>query len=190
MKTAENKKAPYGDPSRGKPQLPEHRREGLVFRMIAAGDIQELRLWRNREQVRSQFVYNRPVNEKEQESWYETYQKKDDDIVWIAGEEKTGRKVGSVALYAIDRSRKTAEIGRLILAEGMEGRGFGRMLLREALRIGFDAFELEEIEVKIFYDNLPSMHINLSLGFIPCGVEEIGGRYLIQMKIRASYMKE
>lgn len=165
-----------------KPQVPPLHLCGLLLLPVCREDIQEMRRWRNHEEVRSCFVYDKPISEEEQESWYRSYLEKEDDIVWIAREEHSLEKVGSVALYRIDREQKTAEIGRLILAEGMGGRGYGKILLDGALQLGFTALGLEEIRVKVFYDNLPSMHINLSLGFVPCGVEQIGGKYLIQMK--------
>lgn len=153
----------------------------IGFRTITEEDIEQLRLWRNDPEVRSQFIYDKEISPAEQEKWYHDHQQRKDDIIWIAYDKTTGKNIGTVALYQINKQEKTGEIGRLMTAPQNKGQGLGRILMQYAVDRAFSDFDLQTVRLEIFYDNIPSMRINLSLGFVPCGVHEVDGRFLIHL---------
>lgn len=167
-----------------KPQDTVIREGDILLRPITEEDIEAIRLWRNREEVRSQFVYDQIISREAQEQWYRSYLDKEDDIVWMAVDAASGEKLGTVSLYDIDAEMHGAEVGRLIVPKENRRRGLGKLLLALAIRYAFEKLGSRTIRLSIFYDNLASMKINLALGFIPCDAVEYGGRYLIQLKLK------
>lgn len=164
-----------------KPSTAEKVVAGFLIRPIEREDIEQLRLWRNQIEIRSQFIDDRQITEEQQRQWYELYLGKEDDIVWIARELSSNQPVGSVSLYDIDYQNKTAEVGRLMVAKESRGRGLGRLLMQHGVQEAF-ALGIQQVYLEIFHDNTVSLQINLSIGFVPCGVREAKGKYLIQLQ--------
>lgn len=156
--------------------------KNLILREITKEDIEQIRLWRNREEVRTRFIHDDLITESQQETWYRSYQNKDNDIMWMAIEKSNKKPVGTVSLYDIDRVGKTAEVGRVIVAPEHRRKGLGKRLMESALDYAFIEIGLHMVCLSVFYDNIVPMKIYLDLGFIPYDAVAHKGRYLIFLR--------
>lgn len=98
-----------------------------------------------------------------------------------------GRAIGHISLAGIDRDNGNARLARVILDPMYRGRGFGRRMLGEAMRIGFEGLRLHRLSLGVFDFNAPAISAYEALGFRREGEQvetaRFGDRYvnLIEM---------
>jgi RimJ/RimL family protein N-acetyltransferase len=63
---------------------------------------------------------------------------------------EAGAPVGHIELTRIDRLNRAASVARVLVFAEHRGKGFGRELLTQALRVGFDELGLHRIELFVF----------------------------------------
>jgi RimJ/RimL family protein N-acetyltransferase len=93
----------------------------------------------------------------------------------------TGQTVGHISLSMIDRENGSARISRVVVDPRAQGRGIGLQMVREALRIGFDALRLHRISLGVFDFNTSALKCYETAGFTREGISRetalFGGRY-------------
>ncbi|WP_052098514.1 GNAT family N-acetyltransferase [Paenibacillus stellifer] len=77
----------------------------------------------------------------------------------------SGDTVGHISLANIDRDNGHGRIGRVVLAPGCRGQGYGRSMMAEAMRIGFEGLKLHRLSLGVFDFNAPALSLYESLGF-------------------------
>ena len=83
------------------------------IRLLEEKDLENLRRWRNQDHIRVWFVHTDKITSEQQHSWWESYQKRDDDYLFIIEETKEGiGPVGAVSLYHIDWENKRGEFAK------------------------------------------------------------------------------
>lgn len=141
------------------------RGERTQLRRIDFADLERMRTWRNRPEIRRWFFDSREISREQQEQWFDGYLKDDNDETFII-EDLHERPVGMIALYRIDRTNEHAEIGRVIIAEeDCHGKGYAGDALRTLVRYGFDNLGLSRIYAKIRHDNEASLRLFENAGF-------------------------
>lgn len=136
----------------------------ILLRPLEAGDIENLRVWRNNT-YQTRFL--RPVGHitpEMQQQWYEKYLTNENEITFAIVETKDlNRLVGSVALY--DFKGDVAEIGKIQVGDPEAGgRGIGRVSLVMAMRIGFQKMGLKKIVASVHQENTPSYKNFMKIG--------------------------
>lgn len=168
------------------------RGEKTQLRRIDFTDLERMRCWRNRPEVRQWFFDPREISREQQESWFDRYLKAADDETFII-ETHEGTPVGLIALYHIDRSQEQAEIGRVIVGEeSYAGQGMASDAVRTLVRYGFSNLNLKRIYAQIRHDNASSIRLFEHTGFAHEGrlrqaVKIDGLRYdIVQMSVVAA----
>jgi RimJ/RimL family protein N-acetyltransferase len=64
-----------------------------------------------------------------------------------------------------DPPRRWARLGRFGVAPALRGRGFGRALFEEAMRMAFVDFRVETLALVVIASNVPARGLYLSCGF-------------------------
>lgn len=83
-----------------------------------------------------------------------------------ARETESGRVVGHVELVAIDLRHGNCRIGRVLIGPPeMRGRGLGKKLMAELLRLGFMEMDLHRMELEVYDFNRSAIRCYESLGF-------------------------
>lgn len=102
--------------------------------------------------------------------------------------DEDGRSVGHICLGSIDRSNRSARIGKVLLGDpSVRGRGIGSLMIEAVLRIGFDELRLHRISLGVFDFNRPAIACYERAGFVREGLlrdaRRIGDAYwsLIEM---------
>lgn len=124
--------------------------------------------WRNQESIRKWFFNSKVLTREQHYRWFHAYENLDDDYVFII-EMLDGTiwiPVGQVALYHIEWNTLTSEYGRLMIGEpAAQGKGVAKAATKMILEIGFNIFNLNEIYLEVYENNLPARAIYTDCGF-------------------------
>jgi RimJ/RimL family protein N-acetyltransferase len=139
------------------------------LRLIERSDLELIRRWRNRDDIRTRFFSTGLITEQQQLNWWQSYADADDDwfyIIELLDPDLGPRPAGAIALYHYDRTARTAEYGRLMIGEDWaRERGLARSASRLLLDYGRRHLNLSSIHLEVFRDNTPALQLYESLGF-------------------------
>ncbi|WP_052947397.1 GNAT family N-acetyltransferase [Aneurinibacillus tyrosinisolvens] len=157
--------------------------EDLNLRPVEENDLERIRAWRNKESIRTFFVYQQLIKPNQQTVWYADYLEKNNDIMFIIEEKKSlQRPIGAVALYNIDLKRLRAEFGRLMIGDSeANGKGLGLQATSLVCEFGFSVLGLKEIYLEVFAENQRAKRIYQSCGFINISTFERDGKRMLGM---------
>ncbi len=143
-------------------------KEGIRLRLLEAFDLPMTLKWRNQDHIRKWFIHSEVISPEKHREWFETYLQRDNDYLFIIEETlRLNKPVGQISLYNIDRDRKCAEYGRLMIGEAdARGRGLAKKASRLLLQYAFKVLGMERVELEVFRDNGPAIAIYRDLGFL------------------------
>ena len=149
-----------------KPIIPAEllRDEAVHLTPIGVDDLELMRTWRNRDEIRVWFNDGRLIEAQQQQAWYRAYLENPADLMFIVRRTADMKPVGTIALYRIDFEAKRAEVGRLIVAEG-RGEGLGYAALWRACQAAFEALGIETLGSEVKLANVAALRINQAVGF-------------------------
>lgn len=141
----------------------ELKMDEIILKPLEKEDIEKLRILRNNLSI--YFISQKQISKKEQQQWYNAYLKKDDDIMFkVVLADEDNEFVGAVALYDINREKKCAEFGRIIV-DNKKVTGIGVNIVQAICRFGYDMLGLEKIVCDVLKDNKRAIHIYEKVGF-------------------------
>jgi RimJ/RimL family protein N-acetyltransferase len=68
----------------------------------------------------------------------------------FTGLDESGTPVGHIELSRIDRHNRCASVARVLVSSDYRGKGYGREMLTQVLRIGFEELGLHRLELFVF----------------------------------------
>lgn len=141
-------------------------RDGPVsLRPLVFDDIEMLRRWRSRDDVRFWFGDRSQIDVGAQVRWFGRYSQTPNDAMFVI--ELDTSPVGAVALYAIDHTERRAEYGRLMLGEP---HARGKRVADRASSLlcgwGFSELALDLIDLWVRDDNRPAISLYRRIGFV------------------------
>jgi diamine N-acetyltransferase len=141
--------------------------ERVRLRLLERADLPRTLAWRNQEHIRRWFFFSDPLTPDQHAAWFEQYQQRDDDFVFIIEDVQAGgAPVGQVALYHIDWPTRRAEFGRLMMGEASAaGKGLARAATRLVLRIAWEDLALGEVYLEVFANNAAAIAVYEKVGF-------------------------
>lgn len=156
-----------------KPVIPAKllRDESVHLTPIGADDLETMRAWRNRDDIRVWFNDGRVIEAEQQQAWFRAYLENPADLMFLIRRAADAMAVGTIALYQIDLDKKRAAVGRLIIAEGRGG-GLGFAALLRACLAAFEGLGIETLESEVKSANAAALRINRAVGFRPCAGED------------------
>lgn len=139
----------------------------ICLSLLEEQDLETTLKWRNQEEIRKWFFHSDILTYEQHLEWFRSYQKSDDDYVFMIKDlDDHGKPVGQVAIYHIDREKRRAEFGRLMIGElSAQGKGFAYAATNLALKIAFDQLELREIYLELLSHNKRAMSLYQQIGF-------------------------
>ena len=157
-------------------------KDNLVLRPIEAEDIEQIRVWRNQDDIRKSFLYQGIISSEDQKKWYEKYLSYTDDIMFVI--ELNHRAVGAAALYHIDQEKKQAEFGRLMIGDlSARGHNLGVRVTKLLSEFGLTNLALEKIVLEVFEDNTYAKSAYEKAGFKAISTRTQEGRTVVVMQL-------
>lgn len=127
-------------------------------------DIELLRSWRNKDNIRSYYIYQKLISFEEQLVWWQNYKNNENDYTFLIQPKNSNTKIGAIALYNI--CEKEAEFGRLMIGnEQYRGQGMALEACKLILQFGFTQLSLERIYLKVLAENIIAKNIYRKAGF-------------------------
>jgi RimJ/RimL family protein N-acetyltransferase len=159
--------------------------EGLRLRLLSVGDLPMTLAWRNREDIRVQFVHSDIITWEQHLAWWEEYRTRSNDFVFMIEEARhLHRPVGQVSLYNIDLEKREAEYGRLMIGDSeARGKGLARKATELLVSWAFDSIGLQRIYLVVFKSNRTSANLYRRCGFVPYGTR--GDLWLMSISRKA-----
>ncbi|WP_433946623.1 GNAT family N-acetyltransferase [Paenibacillus sp. SN-8-1] len=134
-------------------------------------DFHLLQSWSASEAFQLQWAGGRwsyPLTEEDMRAYIEdaNFPWKSDRLIFKVIHRLSREIIGHISLTQIDRKNRSARISRVILGDPtFRGRGIGKAMIVEMLRIGFQALNLHRITLGVFDFNRPAIQVYLSTGF-------------------------
>ena len=155
----------------------------ISIQPLRLGEIETLRLIRNREEIRACFFCSSIISAEEQQTWYAGYLKEPNDYMFSIFSKKTGDWIGAAALYNVDEAKGQAEFGRLLITPDCKERGLGKATVRGVCSIGFAQLGLGSIYLEVFEANRPAFTCYTHVGFHTVCRSERNGYQTLLMKL-------
>ncbi|MFZ0743205.1 MAG: GNAT family N-acetyltransferase [Terracidiphilus sp.] len=86
------------------------------------------------------------------------------DARYFVSENETGALEAYAILRGLNEDSGSIELKRIVVAT--PGRGLGRKVLEELIRIAFEEFHAHRLFLDVFEDNARARHLYESLGFV------------------------
>lgn len=80
--------------------------------------------------------------------------------------------VGHLIMRFTDAQKKTLRFGFVIVDDTKRGMGYGKAMLRLALRCAFEVMQAQEVTLGVFDNNMPAYHCYKAAGFRDVELEE------------------
>ncbi|MCB9418927.1 MAG: GNAT family N-acetyltransferase [Ardenticatenaceae bacterium] len=151
-----------------KKQVPFIGNDKITLKLLTLEDLPLTREWRNHNDIRRWFFHSDIISEAQHNRWFQNYLERDDDYVFVIYEiERLCRPVGQIALYNIDWLERRAEYGRLMIGDmKARGQGLARIATDLLLEFSFSTWELSEVYLEVFADNLAAIRLYEACGFV------------------------
>ena len=135
----------------------------IDLKPISKDDIETLRVWRNK--YGSDFFTSDTITKQQQRAWYQHYQDNyGKDFMYIIVL-KDGTPVGTIALYNVEMGDRTAEIGRILLAESFRSQGYMEEALKLLIDEAFNKIRIWKLRLSCYLDNAGAISTYHRAGF-------------------------
>ncbi|POA24506.1 MULTISPECIES: GNAT family N-acetyltransferase [unclassified Pseudomonas] len=147
-----------------KPTLYSTSDEVVGIRLLEVADLPATLAWRNRDENRRWFINSNIIEWGSHIKWFESYQKKSDDFVFVI--EADGELVGQCAVYGVDLDRKRAEVGRFLAAPDKAGKGYIKRGCQLLINTCWHQIGLETLFLEVLAENVRAISLYVKLGFV------------------------
>lgn len=146
----------------------------LRLRGFELDDIPDLLSWVNSEHAMVQWAglnFRWPLEYAQLAAYHAQTQGSSSTVrAWTVMSTLTGESIGHTALSNILPAHGLATVSRVLIAPAHRRRGFCVPMIREVLRIGFEALALRRINLAVFDFNVPGIQCYEKCGFVHEGV--------------------
>lgn len=137
--------------------------ERLILKLIEEKDIEWLRTTRNK--YKDHFFDASEISKEQQRQWYTKYVETGDKDQMFIIYLKSGEKIGTVAVYNINITDRTADFGRFLLLDEYRHCGYAEEAVRCLLEYCFDSIRLYKLKIGVHLDNIDAIAIYARAGF-------------------------
>lgn len=140
--------------------------EKVYLKYITHEDTENIIRWRNKDNVRKNFLDQRPFTVESHTSWLENVVYTGRAAQFIIYEKEGDFPVGSVFLRDIDYQNKKAEFGIFIGEDSARGKGIGTEAAKSIVKYGFTELKLHKIFLRVLADNKGAIKSYCKAGFV------------------------
>ncbi|PWU69429.1 GNAT family N-acetyltransferase [Gracilibacillus dipsosauri] len=173
----------------------------IKLRFFERSDFQQLINWIETPEFLLQWGgpnFSFPLTEQQLENYLKDANTDNSPIfIYSIIEKETGYVIGHISLGNIDRSNKSARVGKVLVGDkNVRGKGIGLQMMNEILKVAFDELKLHRVSLGVFDFNASAIACYEKTGFIKEGLHrdsrKIGDEYwsLWEMSILENEWKE
>ncbi|MEX6688452.1 UDP-4-amino-4,6-dideoxy-N-acetyl-beta-L-altrosamine N-acetyltransferase [Danxiaibacter flavus] len=142
----------------------------VFLRPVELADIEQLRQWRNSENIRTVSISNEYITTEMQVNWFNKIKDEKNGLFWIVMND--AKPVGFASVRKIDYTNLTCEFANLYLGEaGNEGSGLGAMIEFLVIDYVFNNLQnIRKINCEILSNNPKVIQMIRKFGFIEEGI--------------------
>ena len=123
----------------------------VTIRLIQKEDLERIRGWINKPEVRDNLVILEEISDEDQKSWYEAYE--NDDSKKVFAIEYKGEHLGNISLFKIDKSHGRAQVSIFIGEKEYRNKNLGTSVLQMLFDLAFRKLLLSKISLEVLVDN-------------------------------------
>ena len=138
----------------------------IYLRLMTREDTDNIIKWRNRDEVRSQFIYQKLFTKESHEKWIETMVETGKVVQMIIVLCDGDRPIGSVYVRDIDMEHKKAEYGVFIGETDCLGKGYGTEAAELMREYAFEFLGLHKLMLRVYADNERAIQSYEKAGFV------------------------
>lgn len=138
----------------------------IYLRLMTREDTDNIIKWRNRDEVRSQFIYQKLFTKESHEKWIETMVETGKVVQMIIVLCDGDRPIGSVYVRDIDMEHKKAEYGVFIGETDCLGKGYGTEAAELMREYAFEFLGLHKLMLRVYADNERAIKSYKKAGFV------------------------
>ncbi|MDE6640826.1 MAG: GNAT family N-acetyltransferase [Acetatifactor sp.] len=142
---------------------------GIYLRPMTELDTDSIIAWRNREDVRKNFIYREPFTREGHGHWVKTMIDTGRAVQMIICNLASEQPLGSVYIRDIDRDHNKAEYGIFIGVPEARGKGIGTAAAKLMLRYCFGEEGLHRVYLRALADNRQAVRSYEKAGFVQEG---------------------
>jgi diamine N-acetyltransferase len=139
------------------------RGDKVDLRLIKEKDIELLRMWRNA--YHDKFFSSDFITKVQQRQWYSKYAEAGGRDLMFIIQLKDGTPIGSVAIYNIEITTRTADFGRMLIIQEYEGYGYAKEVVTLCVKFAFETLKLWKLKLSVFLDNAKAIGMYSDCGF-------------------------
>ncbi|MBR1930174.1 MAG: GNAT family N-acetyltransferase [Lachnospiraceae bacterium] len=139
---------------------------GIYLRLMTREDTDSIVAWRNREDVRRNFIYQELFTRESHEHWIRTRVETGQVVQMIICNLEDDMPFGSVYIRDIDRQHNKAEYGIFIGEPLARGRGVGTAAAKLMLAYCFDELGLHRVYLRALAGNGQAIRSYEKAGFV------------------------
>ncbi len=141
----------------------------LYLRKLTVEDTEQIVEWRNKVEVRSNFIYQNLFTREGHLTWFHEMLETKKAYQFMVCEKESNRAIGSVYLRDVDLQHQKAEYGIFIGETFARGKGYGTEAAKLILEYGFEELKLHRIYLRVFADNVAARRSYEKAGFVQEG---------------------
>ena len=152
-------------------KFPEKRdADEVVLRYFREDDFEYLKSWSVSPEFLKQWAgpsLSYPIEDEELRKYLlnSNHPAQSNILIYSGIHKATGRVIGHISLAWIDRGNRSARVGRVVVDPAYRGRGIGLRMMKETLRIAFEALELHRVSLGVFDFNTSALKSYEAAGF-------------------------
>lgn len=148
-------------------KLGENMEDGRIYlRLMTREDTDNIIKWRNNDEVRSQFIYQKPFTKESHEKWIETMVETGKVVQMIIVLNDGDRPIGSVYVRDIDDEHKKGEYGIFIGEMDCLSKGYGTEAAELMVQYAFEYLGLHKLMLRVYADNERAIKSYEKAGFV------------------------
>lgn len=155
--------------------------KNLYFRPITFEDTDLILKWRNREEVKRNFIYRKSITREDHLEWFDHKVKTGSVIQFIIYEKQENTPIGSVYFRDVDSIARKAEYGIFIGEPSARGMGFGSETAERMVRHFFEDMRFHKLSLRVLENNLPAINSYKRAGF------KVEGRMVDEIYVDGKY---
>ena len=138
----------------------------IYLRLMTNEDTDNIIKWRNLDEVRNQFIYQKLFTKESHENWIKTMVETGKVVQMIICETGTDKAVGSVYVRDIDKTHHKAEYGIFIGEKDARGKGYGTAAAKLMVQYCFDELMLHRLFLRVYAENERAIRSYEKAGFV------------------------